>query len=92
MSWSRDGRRITYSANERNQAFFDVYVMGFDSRINFRPRRGSEKSAAQFVRVEEGNFDEGQWVPRRLLNGDQTFFGLRLPADGRILRVELTAY
>jgi len=70
----------------------EFYVMGFDSRINFRTRRGSDKSSVQFTRVEEGTFDNGQWVPRRLLNGDQTFFGLRLPSEGKMLRVELNAY
>ena len=70
----------------------EFYVMGFDSRINFRTPRGSDKSSVQFSRVEEGSFDDGKWVPRRLLNGDQTFFGLRLPPEGQILRVVLNAY
>ena len=70
----------------------EFYVMGFDSRINFRTRRGSDKSSVQFSRVEEGSFDNGKWVPRRLLNGDQTFFGLRLPSAGQVLRIELNAY
>lgn len=71
----------------------EFFVLGFDSRVTFRPPRGSEKASAQFVRVEEGGFDaEGEWVPRRLLNGDEAFFGVRLPSDGGALRVELMAY
>jgi dipeptidyl aminopeptidase/acylaminoacyl peptidase len=41
-SWSRDGRFIAYSSNERDRRFFDVYVMDVDAR---RARRVVEKDA-----------------------------------------------
>ncbi len=45
--WSRDGRRITYSSNERNQAFFDVYVMDVGTGVAKRvlERDGANYSA-----------------------------------------------
>lgn len=70
----------------------EFYVLGFDTRVNFRPRRGDPKSKAQFLRVEEGRFVDGEWMVDKLWNGDQTFFGLRLPSDGRTLRVQLRRY
>lgn len=70
----------------------EFYVAGFDTRVNFRPRRGDPKSHAQFVRVEEGRFVDGEWTVTKLWNGDQTFFGLRLPSEGKMLRVELMRY
>ena len=70
----------------------EFFVMGFDSRVNFRPRLGDPKTKAQFVRVEEGRFVDGAWTAEKLWNGDQAFFGLRLPSDGRMLRVELMRY
>lgn len=70
----------------------EFYVIGFDTRVNFRPRRGDPKSKVQFDRVEEGRFVDGEWTVDRIWNGDQAFFGLRLPADGRTLRVQLRRY
>jgi dipeptidyl aminopeptidase/acylaminoacyl peptidase len=45
--WSRDGRRITYGSNERNQAFFDIYVMDLESGVATRvlERDGANYSA-----------------------------------------------
>jgi Domain of unknown function (DUF5597) len=70
----------------------EFIVMGFDAHIQFRPVRGRPQPSAQFLRVEEGSFVDGQWKATRLLNGDETFFGVSLPTQGRILRVKLMAY
>ncbi len=70
----------------------EFYVIGFDTLVNFRPRRGDPKSQVQFDRVEEGRFVDGKWTMDRLWNGDQVFFGLRLPSDGRTLRIQLRRY
>ena len=70
----------------------EFVVMGFDAHIQFRPVRGRPGRSAQFLRVEEGTFVDGQWKATRLLNGDETFFGVNLPAQGRIVRVKLMAY
>jgi beta-galactosidase GanA len=70
----------------------EFWLMGFDSRIRFLPRRGSKQPETQFTRVEEGHFENGVWTVDRLLNGDQAFFGLGLPASGAIYRVKLMSY
>lgn len=68
---------------ERGPAEF--FVAGFDARVTFRPIDiGS--NAVQFVSVEEGHFELGEWVVDRRLGGDQTFFGLRLPSHGATYR------
>ena len=48
--------------------------------------------SAQFLRVEEGTFVEGEWRTDRVLNGDQTFFTASLPSKGAILRLKLMSY
>lgn len=70
----------------------EFIIMGFDARADFRPILGSKAQNAQFLSVEQGTFVDGQWKTIRHLNGDETFFGFRLPAEGGIFRVKLTSY
>ena len=70
----------------------EFLLAGFDASVVFRPRAGSKETQAQFLRVEEGTFEEGKWKATRLWNGDQTFFLLRMPPAGVILRARLMAY
>ena len=43
-----------------------------------------------FARVEEGHFDpSGKWVMERNWNGDQTDYGLNLPAAPTVLKVRM---
>lgn len=70
----------------------EFIVMGFDAHVQFRPVRGRKQGHAQFLRAEEGTYRDGQGKVKRLLNGDETFFGVRLPAEGTILRLKLLAY
>ncbi len=70
----------------------EFWVMGFDARVTFRPKRGAKKENVQFLEVEQGRFEDGRWIRERLLNGDQTFFGVLLPPEGAVLRVKLMSY
>jgi hypothetical protein len=70
----------------------EFLVLGFDSLVQFRPPMGAAETTAQFLRVEEGVYENGVWKMRRLLNGDEAFFGLRLPPNGVTLRVRLMKY
>jgi hypothetical protein len=70
----------------------EFIVMGFDARVDFRPGRSSKFQNAQFLRVEEGTFVNGEWKVSRLLNGDEAFFGFFLPPGGVIIRAKLTRY
>ncbi len=70
----------------------EFVAIGFDARVDFRPARGRSETNAQFLRAEEGTFVDGVWKTTHVLNGDETFFGIRLPAEGAMLRVKLMAY
>ena len=70
----------------------EFVVIGFDAHVQFRPVRGSKQRSAQFVTAEEGIYVDGQWKTTRILNGDETFFGARLPPQGTMLRLKLMAY
>jgi hypothetical protein len=70
----------------------EFLICGVDALVRFRPARGSELGSAQFVSAEEGEFVGGSWRRSRLLNGDETFFGVWLPAEGRWVKVKVMAY
>jgi len=61
-------------------------LTGASANLTFAPRLGTPGSI-QLVTVEEGHFERGRWVRERLLNGDETAFGLILPAEGKSLMV-----
>ena len=46
----------------------------------------------QFLRVEEGEYENGAFQSRRILNGDQTDWGLDFDSDPDLLRVSLAVY
>ena len=70
----------------------EFLIGGFDALVKFLPRRGSELRRVQFAWAEEGDFEKGVWKASRLLNGDEVFFGIRLPASGKWVKVKLIAY
>lgn len=51
----------------------DFYCFGANLRWSFLPQGKDEGKAWHYLRVEEGCFnDNGEWVVRRILNGDET--------------------
>lgn len=46
----------------------------------------------QFLRVEEGSYEGGVFKPLRILNGDQTDFGLIFSSEPEVLRVSVATY
>jgi hypothetical protein len=46
----------------------------------------------QFLRVEEGSYENGAFKFARILNGDQTDYGLEFKDDPGVLRVSLATY
>jgi beta-galactosidase GanA len=46
----------------------------------------------QFLRVEEGAYENGSFKPIRILNGDQTDWGLDFSLEPEVLRVTLATY
>ncbi len=81
---NRTGRALVLHAGPD-----EFFVLGVDASIKIRPADRSQ--TAQFLRVEEGHFEGGEWTASRPLNGDQTFFSLRLGSEGKILRAQLIA-
>ena len=67
-------------------------LSGMSANVIFAPRLGAVPSRAMLVRVEEGHFVDGTWHTDRLLNGDETAFGLSLPARGKTLKVTVRPY
>lgn len=70
----------------------EFLICGFDSIARFMPKQGNELRKAQFLSAEEGSFVDGKWQTSRLLNGDEVFFGIFFPPEGKWVKVKLKAY
>ena len=46
----------------------------------------------QFLKVEEGTYENGAFKFRRILNGDQTDYGLNFSSAPLVLRVSVATY
>jgi hypothetical protein len=67
-------------------------VTGFAVRVDFRPTAADKRR--QFMRVDEGTYENGVFKFIRILNGDETDNGLnfRGGAEPVVLRVSLGVY
>ena len=65
-------------------------VAGFFCRVDFRP--ASAEQHRQFLRVEEGTYENGVFKFLRIWNGDETDWGLNFGAEPVVLRVSLATY
>jgi hypothetical protein len=65
-------------------------VTGFYSRVDFRPT--DAKKHRQFLRVEEGTYENGTFKFTRVLNGDQTDWALNFSSEPEVLRVSVATY
>lgn len=63
-------------------------VTGASANLKFATKL-NQRGSVQLITVEEGHFEDGRWVRERLLNGDETAFGLVLPAEGRSMMVRV---
>jgi beta-galactosidase GanA len=66
----------------------DYLLTGFNTRVKFEP---SKPESGQMLRVEEGRFENGKWIFRRVWNGDQTDNGLNLVDRQQVLRIKFGA-
>jgi hypothetical protein len=64
-------------------------VTGLYSRIGFLPAGPAAKKPWQYLSVEEGQYENGVFKTSRILNGDQTDWGLIFRATPSVLRVTL---
>jgi beta-galactosidase GanA len=69
----------------------EFLVTGRNVRFEFG-RATKDGKPMLMARVEEGHFENGQWVVDRLWNGDQTDYGLNFTGGAQILRVKLATY
>ncbi len=73
----------------------EYLVLGFNAAVDFRPTVGSGFTAAQFLQVEEGVYENGVW---KTTNRGRTYQGsygppsVSLPSQGAIFRVKLMRY
>jgi hypothetical protein len=65
-------------------------VAGFQARIDFRPADADKHR--QFLRVEEGVYENGVFQFLRIWNGDETDWGLNFGAEPLVLRVSVATY
>jgi hypothetical protein len=65
-------------------------VSGFYSRVDFHPAAADKHR--QFLRVEEGTYENGVFKFIRLLNGDQSDGGLDFNSVPLVLRVSVATY
>ncbi len=66
----------------------EFLVTGFDTRFQFRPRYGTGYATAEYVLIEEGYYDKGQWIRKRIWNGDEAYHSTLTP-EGTILKIRL---
>ncbi|MGA2119838.1 MAG: DUF5597 domain-containing protein [Bryobacteraceae bacterium] len=74
----------------------ELLILGFDSTVQLRPVQGSAYTAAQFLLVEEGYYDQdGAWKmtdPGHTAQGDYDPPMVTLPARGAVVRIKLMRY
>ena len=65
-------------------------LAGFHARVDFRPAEAAKHR--QFLRVEEGTYENGVFKFLRIWNGDETDNGLNFGDEPLVLRVSLATY
>jgi beta-galactosidase GanA len=71
----------------------EFIVVGQQARVRLSGAGANAGKPSMWARVEEGRFDErGKWVMERNWNGDQTDYGLNLPATPVVLKVRMGTY
>jgi len=70
----------------------EFLVAGIHCRVDFQTVGDASANKRQFLRVEEGSFENGVFHPLRIWNGDQTDWGLNFTSVPQLLRVKLSTY
>ena len=68
----------------------EFLVAAVHARVDFIPVNPSQQR--QFIRAEEGRYENGAWHFLRVWNGDQTDYGLNFTSAPQLLRVTLATY
>jgi len=68
-------------------------LVGQQVRVKFAGLAANADKPSSYASVEQGRYDaDGKWIMERNWNGDQTDYGLNLPATPTVLRVKLGSY
>ena len=70
----------------------EFLVSGFFCRVDFSLGDHASGKKRQFLKVEEGAYEHGAFVPIRVWNGDQTDYGINFGGSPQVLRVRLATY
>ena len=71
----------------------EFVLVGQQIRVKLSGSGANAGKPSMYARVEEGRFDaDGKWVMERNWNGDQTDYGLNLPATPTVLKVKMGTY
>jgi hypothetical protein len=70
----------------------EFLVTGRSCRVDFQPSDVASKAQREYLRVEEGAYDGGVFTPVRILNGDETDYGLNFGTAPVALRVRVRTY
>jgi hypothetical protein len=70
----------------------EFLVAGHACRVDFQPSEPGSKAKREYLRVEEGAFEDGVFRPVRIWNGDQTDYGLNFGSTPVALRVRVRSY
>ncbi len=67
-------------------------VAGLFCRVDFQPADASSGAQREYLRVEEGGYQDGVFRPIRIWNGDETDWGLNFASAPQVLQVSLGIY
>lgn len=67
-------------------------VTGLFCRVDFKVSDAASGKQRQFLRVDEGTYENGTFRPIRVWNGDQTDWGLNFTSVPQVLRVSLGTF
>lgn len=70
----------------------EYLVTAYRARVTFSPSDEITAPYHMVERVEEGHYEQGQWVFERVWNGDQTDWGLNFTDKPTLLKVKMAAY
>ena len=70
----------------------EFLVAAVHARVSFELADRHGKRQVQYVRVEEGSYENGVWKVTRVWNGDQVDWGLNFTSIPRVLHVRLGTY
>jgi len=70
----------------------EFLVAGYLCRVDFDVTDAASGAQREFLRVEEGRYEDGVFRPERIWNGDETDWALNFGKAAQVLRVRLGRY